>query len=125
MIVVDSSAILAAVYGEPGGEEAIGRMQSGVVSAVNLAETGAKLMAKGWGRDAWIRAVDDFGMEIRPFGREIAIASAALAPILARRGISFADRACLALGLVENLPVLTADRAWADLGLKIEVELIR
>ena len=38
---------------------------------------------------------------------------------------SFADRACLATGLVRGLPVVTADRDWASVDLGVEVILFR
>jgi len=44
---------------------------------------------------------------------------------LSRRKVSFADRVCLGLGLDRQLPVLTGDRAWANLGLPLQIELIR
>lgn len=40
-------------------------------------------------------------------------------------GLSLGDRACLALGMKMNLPVLTADRAWAKLDLGVQVNLLR
>jgi PIN domain nuclease of toxin-antitoxin system len=40
-------------------------------------------------------------------------------------GLSFGDRACLALGQRLGLPVLTADRLWASLDLDVEVILCR
>ena len=43
-----------------------------------------------------------------------------------KRGVhSLGDRACLALGARMGCPVITADRAWASLGLDVEVTLIR
>jgi ribonuclease VapC len=42
-----------------------------------------------------------------------------------RRGISLGDAACLGTARVMGLPVLTGDRAWAKLGLPIEVRLLR
>jgi len=125
MIAVDSSAIMAVVFREPGAERAFERMAGGVLSAVNYAETGAKMIARGWRRDEWEPVVDSFGLTLVPFDRRMAVLSARIAPDFARRGISFADRACLVLGMVEKLPVLTGDRKWADLGLDLEVELIR
>ncbi len=39
--------------------------------------------------------------------------------------LSLGDCACLATAEVHGLPVLTADRIWAGLGLPVEVRLIR
>jgi PIN domain nuclease of toxin-antitoxin system len=40
-------------------------------------------------------------------------------------GLSLADRACLALALRLGLPIVTADRAWAELELAVQVQTIR
>jgi PIN domain nuclease of toxin-antitoxin system len=40
-------------------------------------------------------------------------------------GLSFGDRACLALGIALGVPVCTTDRAWERLNLGIEIHLIR
>jgi PIN domain nuclease of toxin-antitoxin system len=40
-------------------------------------------------------------------------------------GLSLADRACLALGLRHGVPVLTADRAWAQVTRNVDVRVIR
>lgn len=40
-------------------------------------------------------------------------------------GLSLADRLCFALAAAFQAPVLTADRAWVDLDLGVEVKLIR
>lgn len=41
------------------------------------------------------------------------------------RSSALADRACLALALDRDLPVLTADRVWTQLGLPLDIRLIR
>jgi len=46
-------------------------------------------------------------------------------PLIRGDGLSLADRACLALAISRDLPVITADRAWARLGLPVEVVLTR
>jgi len=40
-------------------------------------------------------------------------------------GLSLGDRACLALALREQAPVLTGDRAWSKVDVGVEVVLIR
>ena len=50
---------------------------------------------------------------------------ARLRPLTKARGLSLADRACLALARRLEIPVLTADRDWADLNLGVTVQLIR
>jgi len=40
-------------------------------------------------------------------------------------GLSLGDRACLATGLIEKMPVMTADQVWKKLPLSLEIKLIR
>ena len=40
-------------------------------------------------------------------------------------GLSLGDRACLSLGLRLGLPVLTCDRAWSQLPLALEIQVLR
>jgi len=39
-------------------------------------------------------------------------------------GLSFADRACLATAKIEGIPVLTANRIWANLDLDLDIRCI-
>jgi len=48
-----------------------------------------------------------------------------MAPETRLHGLSLGDRACLAFGIQTGLPVLTGDRTWKELGLPVEIELIR
>ncbi len=47
------------------------------------------------------------------------------AEMRALKGLSLGDRFCIALAEARNLPVVTADRVWANHGLRVSVELIR
>ena len=62
---------------------------------------------------------------IADFDQSRAIASAILEPKTRQRGLSLADRACLALAIELGLPAVTADRAWRDLDVGVQIRLIR
>jgi PIN domain nuclease of toxin-antitoxin system len=46
-------------------------------------------------------------------------------PHTRQQGLSLGDRACLSLGLRLGLTVVTCDRAWAQLPLELEVQVVR
>ena len=64
-------------------------------------------------------------MEVLPFTGEDALEVARLRGLTRAHGLSFGDRACLALARRLGLPALTAERAWAELDLGIPVEVLR
>jgi ribonuclease VapC len=64
-------------------------------------------------------------VDIVPFDDGHARTSAELYPQTKERGLSFADRACLALALMRGGYVLTAERRWPLLKLPIKIKLIR
>jgi ribonuclease VapC len=127
-LVLDSSALLAAVLDEPGGATLAGLLAEGApahLSSVNLAEAIAVLVRRHGMPPREAR--DDLlalGVTILPFGADEAEPAAILHA--AHRGVlSLGDAACLATAMRHGLPVLTADRAWARLGLPVEVRLLR
>ncbi len=127
-LVVDTSALLAVLLNEPGADQAVLAMAAAdplLLSSVNLAEAIA-VMVRGQGIPAAEAAADIalIGAETTAFGAPEAEAAGALAA--AHRGVlSLGDAACLATALLRGAPVLTADRAWAGLGLDAEIRLVR
>lgn len=127
-LVIDTSALLAAMLNEPGADQAVQAMAGAeplLLSSVNLAEAIAVLVRRHGVPPAEAAAdIALVGAETIPFGPPEAEAAAALAA--AHRGVlSLGDAACLATAMLRRAPALTADRAWAVLGLDTELRLVR
>lgn len=123
--VVDASAVLALLQGEEGAGYVHERISRAVVSAVNLAEVGARLVDRGFSGVEVHEAMIRIGVEVSPFETDQAIASATLRAATRVQGLSLGDRACLALAQAMGLTALTADKAWRNVDLPVEIELIR
>ncbi|MDX3900516.1 MAG: type II toxin-antitoxin system VapC family toxin [Sphingobium sp.] len=124
-VILDASAILAMLFDEPGGEQIFGKAHKGLLSAVNLTEVIAKCVVRGIDYSLVERQLSRLDITIVSFVAEDARMAAELVPHTRRWGLSLADRACLALALKRNLAVWTADHAWAECDLGIDIRLIR
>lgn len=123
--VIDASALLAYLHAEAGSSRVGECLDGALLSSVNLCEVLQK--AEQFGADTVGLEEDlaELGVGIVPFSTRHAVLAASLWQTTRACGLSLADRACLALALEEDAPVLTADRAWGDLDLPVAVELIR
>jgi ribonuclease VapC len=123
--VLDASAVLALINREPGADRVEETLPQAVISTVNLAEIVTRLAARGM-PEAEIRGVLSLlGLESVPFDEESAIQSGLLYSATHSAGLSSGDRACLALARSRNAVAVTADRAWGDLDLHVQVRLVR
>jgi PIN domain nuclease of toxin-antitoxin system len=123
-VVIDSSALLALIKREPGFERVYDVIDDAVASPVILAETLGKAARFGRDTDATEAMLMGAGLRLSDVDiNDIRL----VARLHARPGvsISLADRFCLALAMRLSLPVVTADRPWAGLGLPIELRFIR
>jgi len=125
MIVLDSSAILAALLGENGADRVEAVIEESVISSVNAAEVITKLIDKGIPRDEVHARFQELRLESVPFDENLAIATGFLRSLTSHKGFSLGDRACLALAIREDATAMTADRHWADLDLGCKIEVIR
>jgi PIN domain nuclease of toxin-antitoxin system len=129
--VLDASALLALVYDEEGADRVEPVLRAGaLISMVNWAETLSRMAERGdpveLGVPRLRAQVDAIGrLTISPYDEAQALETARLRPRTRSLGLSLADRACLALGRLHRLPVLTTDRAWRTLRLSIRIEVIR
>jgi len=127
--VFDSSSVIALLRQENGAKIVKDAIPFSVISAVNYAETLAKAQDKGFPVSELSELLDEWGLEIIPFSREVAVRSAQLKQQMVGKpkadNVSVADRACLATAAHYGLTALTADRPWKDLELNIPIEFIR
>jgi ribonuclease VapC len=115
-VVLDASALLALLQGEPGSDTVANMLSASAMSAVNLSEVAAKLTEHGMPREAVQRALGGLPIDVHAFDGEAAYAAGELRRLTRSAGLSFGDRACLALAMRLGATAMTADRAWASLG---------
>jgi len=123
--VLDSSAVLAVINGEPGGEIVAALINDSLVSAVNFAEVMTKLVERSGSLERARKALAILDLNVVDFDRDLAENAGGLVAQTKVRGLSLGDRCCLALALRERVPAVTADRAWQDADLGVEVRLFR
>ncbi|MEW5967372.1 MAG: type II toxin-antitoxin system VapC family toxin [Pseudomonadota bacterium] len=125
--VLDSSALLAWLWREPGWErvdEILGKAECWLCS-VNQAEIFSKVLDKGLPPSELEGFSSSLDIPVASFDPGLALATGALRPGTRALGLSLGDRACLALAQQLGATALTADRAWTQLDLGIAVECIR
>ena len=124
-VVLDASALLAYLQDEPGGEHVRAVLPRAVMSAVNWTEVIGKAREEGVDTQGLREDLESLGLAFEPFSVVQAEIAGRLEERTRRHGLSLGDRACLALGMDRGEPVCTADRAWTQPHLGVEVETIR
>ncbi|MGZ4152310.1 MAG: type II toxin-antitoxin system VapC family toxin [Actinomycetota bacterium] len=124
-VVLDASAVLALLEGEPGADEIEALLDGSVISAVNLSEVLQKTIEHDVDTDGLEYDLEALGVEIRAFGALQARAAAELWERAPRAALSLGDRACLALASGLDLAAVTADRRWSSLPLGVRVRVVR
>lgn len=123
--VLDASAVLAVYFAEPGADQVQATLPGALLSMVNYTEVIGKCLDRGEGAASALRKIAAMGLFIVSHDARLAQRAGALGPLTRRLGVSFGDRACLALAEQQRLPALTAERSWGGLDLAIDIRLIR
>jgi len=124
-VALDASALLAFLHDEPGGDKVSDALDGGCVSTLNWSEVLQKSLQRNVEIEGMGQEFVEVGVSFEPFTAQQAEIAARLWQLTRHHGLSLADRACLALAIDKALPVLTADRAWAELDLNVEIQVIR
>jgi len=127
-MILDASAILAAIFAEPGHAVVADAFGVGAIAcSVNLAEVATKMIREGYSPERAEAILMELPIAIHDADLALALQAARLYPNTRSHGLSLGDRLCLALALREHRQVLTADRAWSEPGKRIgvDVRLIR
>lgn len=124
-VVLDASAVLALVLNEPGADMVRSALPGAVISTVNLTEVYSRCADRGLDIDIVRALFLSSGVEVHPYTEAHALAAGRLRASTRPYGLSLGDRACLAVAETLRLPVLTADRAWQQLNLGIDIGLVR
>jgi PIN domain nuclease of toxin-antitoxin system len=122
MKVFDASAVIALLFNEPGAAKAASSLPSSVMSLINVTETIDDFIRRRRPQSEAERALAALGLGYRAPDEEQALIAASLKPI---KGLSLADRYCIALARQLAAPVVTADQIWALAPIGVNVELIR
>ena len=123
--VLDASALLCLINGEPGADRVHRALKHSSISVVNVSEVIAKRIDFGDAPDALIQDIADLELTIV----EMDFSQAALAGRMRAQtraiGLSLGDRACLTLAKTLGAIALTSDRAWlviaAEVGVSVEM----
>jgi ribonuclease VapC len=123
--ILDSSALLAAVLGEPGTDQVLEILDQSAMSTVNLLEAFGKLIQKGIPAERVQERLESFALPTIHWTEEDVWASADLVPLAWIHGLSLGDWVCLATARRYGAQAVTTDREWTRLRPKQRILLAR
>jgi ribonuclease VapC len=124
-VVLDATALCAVLFKEPGHEAVLPYLGDAYLSTVNLAEVLTKALDKKKAFDKSQALITGFPIQVVPFDGPQAVFAAAIREETRALGLSLGDRACLALGMMQQMPVVTSDGDWSLAGIDVKVIVFR
>lgn len=123
--MLDASALLALMLGEPGADAIHAILPSARISAVNLSEVVAKLQERAIPDGVIADSLAELDLDVVVFDQPQAMRAGLLRQVTRPVGLSLGDRACLASAATAGATAITTDRVWGDLDLGIAIEVAR
>jgi len=126
-VILDASALLALLKGEPGGAKVASVVADAAISVVNLSEVVSHFVRAGMPTNEVEDMLNALPFALVPADAGLAWEAGRLRADTAEAGLSLGDRFCLALAKREGLPAWTADKAWKTVAgaANVKVVLIR
>jgi PIN domain nuclease of toxin-antitoxin system len=124
-VILDASAVLAYLFDERGGDLVLPELGRSAISAVNWSEVVQRALGLGAWTESMRSEFESTGAQVLSVEPVHAERAALLREPTRANGLSLADRICFALAASRDRPILTADRAWAEIDVGVEVRLIR
>ena len=125
-IILDASAVLAWLNGEPGADAIDTLLRAGapcLVPAANHAEIIAKALDRGVAPDAAVEIVASIGYTVIDTSAEDGAAAGWMRPVTRAHGLSLGDRLCLAAAQRLKAQVHTADREWLAVADALQLDI--
>ena len=123
-VVLDASALLALLRGEPGAKKVENVLGDARMSVVNMAEVASHFHRLGMPSDLVDQMLRPLPVTLVPADAELCWEAGRLRGVTAEAGLSLGDRFCLALAKRETLPAWTADKKWSEVADAAEVRVV-
>jgi PIN domain nuclease of toxin-antitoxin system len=118
--------VLALLQEEPGAELVESALDDAEMSCVNVSEVLQKAEQHGIDTEGLEVDLEALGVRLHAFDISDARVAADLWRVTRSAGLSFGDRACLALARRLGGVAVTADAQWAQLaGIDVPIEIVR
>jgi ribonuclease VapC len=123
-VVLDASALLAMLNGEPGGPKVANAIATARIGVFNYAEVISHFIRLGMPEREVNAMLDPLPIEIVPADKGLAQIAGGLRAVTAEAGLSLGDRFCLALAKRDGMPAWTADKAWKTIADAAQVNVV-
>lgn len=123
--VFDASALIAMLRDEDGKEIVERHLSGAVMSTINFGEVIRKNVERGKSAQDTRSLIEELRIRFLDHDLDQAFKTGLLRSATKPQGLSYADCACLTLGITLGLPILTTDEKWLKCGLDADIRSIR